>query len=121
MATITTGIAMPALVITAVLFSTSAWADRAPRTDVPPIPADHSMAIHGAHPHGMEAIPESKPLMREGVAVDAYIDGTLNRSGVRAGADERPMDGAYPSTNVTRPSEISKPDSGAAGVPLWRW
>ncbi len=117
MATIKTGIAMPALVITAVLFGTSAWADRDPRADVPPIPADHSMAIHGAHPHGMESIPESMSLMREGVAVDAYINGTLNRSGVRARADE----GAYPSTNVTRPSEINKPDSGAAGIPLWRW
>lgn len=58
--------------------------------------------------------------MREGVPVDSYTSGNL-RSGGRAGADGRPVAGAYPSTNVTRPSEISKPESGAAGVPLWRW
>ncbi len=111
--------AMSAWVLGVALFSAPAWADRDRRGDVPPIATDPPVVIHGGEPHGPETTPGSIFMMRDGVAPDSYKTGDLNTDGVRAGADR--MAGAYPSTNVTRPSEILKPESGAAGIPLWRW
>ncbi len=113
--------AVSAGVLGVALFSAPAWADRDRQGDVPPIPADPLVVMDGGEPHGPEVAPGSLSLMRDGVSLDSYKNGDLSTGGVRTGTDRRSVAGAYPSTNVTRPSEILKPESGAAGIPLWRW
>jgi hypothetical protein len=121
MMTIEMRFSMSAGVLGVALFSEPAWADRDRRADVPPIPTGSPAVMHGGQPQGAEPTPESMSMTRDGVSVDSDENGNRHSGGVYTGADRSPVAGAYPSTNVTRPSEISKPESGAAGIPLWRW
>lgn len=116
MATIKTGIAMPALVITAVLFSTSAWADLGSRSDF----------IHSKQPviaqDGQPPSAESRAKHHDGLSPNSRKAGDLNLKSPGVGMDGPPtIANPHATFNSIRPDELQEHDARGSGIPLWRW
>lgn len=118
MATIKTGIVMPALVLTVFLFSTPAWADLAPQSGVPPIQSHQPVTLHEDQRH--EA--QSTPTYRGGLSADSLKAGDLNLKSFGRGMDDsRTVTNSHSPFNSIRPDEIQEHGASGSGIPLWRW
>ena len=118
MATIQTMRVMPALVFTAVLLSTPAWADLGSRSGDPSIQSHQPATSHEDQPHGAQ----STPTYRGGLTVDWLKTGDLKLKSLGGGMDgPRTSGNAQATFNSIRPDERQEHDVRGSGVPLWRW
>ena len=110
--------AIPSLILAAVLFSTPAWADLVPQSDVPPIQGDQPVTLHEDQRHGAQ----STPAYRDGLSADSLKAGNLNLKSFGGGMDgSRTIGNPHSSFNSIRPEDFQEHGTRGSGIPLWRW
>jgi hypothetical protein len=118
MVTVQTVHAMPSLVLVAVLFSTSAWADFGSRSDLPPIQSYQTVIV----PEGQPPRVPSMPTPHGSFSADSLKTGNLNLRNVEGGVSgSRTTVNSHAPFNSIRPDEFQEHSAGGTGIPLWRW
>lgn len=118
MATIQTMRAMPALVFTAVLLSTPAWADLGSRPGLPPVHSHQTGIVQEEQPPSAE----SRPMHHDALSPNPPKAGELYLISPGKGM-EGPRIIANPRAtfNSIRPDELQEHGAGGSGIPLWSW
>ena len=117
MATRQTGLAMPALVLTAFLFSTPAWADLGSRFGPPPIQSHQTVIVQEGQPSSAE----SRTTHDDGLSPDSRKTRDLNLKSSGGGMDAPRTTNPHATFNSIKPDELQEHDVRGSGIPLWRW